>query len=398
MRKNRITVISNAMKYTFKEVQEVKFQNYLSSFLQEYDTVDFKPKGFPFKLQIEPTNMCNLQCPLCPVGDKKLGRESKHMTFDMFRSIIDDMEQYLLFLILWNWGEPFTNPELPKMIRYAHKHGIKTVTSTNAHFLDKTDYVRQILESGLTTLIVAIDSLEEERYKIYRRGGRLEIAILGLKNLIRMKKELGSETQINLRMIVMRQNEHEVGRMRDFAREVGADIFTAKTLNPSCGLDSLDSESVPLNPKYRRYEYQKGTFKRIRVDNSCTRVFSMANIFAGGEVVPCGYDFKGELKVGSILEQPFSEIWMSRQFAEIRRRIWQEQQSIPKCKACIINFKFTKNGEFSEVTYFNQTLPEKAKHLLSERVRKIYDRSPTGKKLVKTVEKARQRIFGSLRS
>ncbi len=392
MKKNRVTVFSNAMKYTFRDVPEVKYRNYLSTFLQDYDTVDFKPKGFPFKLQIEPTNLCNLHCPLCPVGSDKLGRESKHMTFDMFRSIVDDMEQYLLFLILWNWGEPFTNPELPRMIQYAHEHDIKTATSTNAHFLSNENYVRQILESGLTTLIVAIDSLEDEKYKIYRQGGKLEIATLGLKNLVRMKKELGSETLINLRMIVMRQNEHEVDRMRDFAREVGADIFTAKTLNPSCGLDSLDTESVPMNPVYRRYEYKEGTFERIRVDNSCTRVFSMANIFSGGEVVPCGYDFKGELKVGSILERPFSEIWMSREFTEMRRKIWQEQQSIPKCKVCIINFKFTKNGEFSEMTYFNQTPPEKVKHMLIERGRKIYDSSTTGKKLIKTLERARRRI------
>lgn len=397
MKKNKVTIFSNAMKFTFKDVPGKKYRNYLSTFLQDCDTANFQPKGFPFKLQIEPTNKCNLHCPLCPVGSNKLERESKHMTFDMFRSIIDDMEQYLLFLILWNWGEPFTNPELPKMIRYAHEHGIKTVTSTNAHFLSNEDYVRQIFESGLTTLIVAIDSLEDEKYTIYRKGGKLEIATLGLKNLTRMKKELGSETQINLRMIVMRQNEHEVDRMREFAKAVGADIFTAKTLNPSCGLDSLDSESVPLNPKYRRYEYKKGTFERIKVDNSCTRVFSMANIFAGGEVVPCGYDFKGELKVGSILERPFSEIWMSREFAEMRRRIWHEQQSIPKCKACIINFKFTKNGEFSEMTYFNQSLPAKAKHLLIERGRKIYDRSTAGKKLIKTLERARRGIGGDLR-
>lgn len=396
MKKNRVTIFSNGMKYTFKDVPEKKFQNYFSTFFQNYDTVDFKPKGFPFKLQIEPTNICNLHCPLCPVGCGKLGRKSEHMTFDKFRSIINDMEQYLLFLILWNWGEPFMNPELPQMIRYAHERGIKTVTSTNAHFISDEDYASQILESGLTTLIVAIDSLEDKKYGIYRQGGKLETATLGLKNLTRMKKEIGSETQINLRMIVMRQNEHEVDRMRDFAREAGADIFTAKTLNPSCGLDSQDAESVPLNPKYRRYEYREGTFERIRIDNSCTRVFSMANIFAGGEVVPCGYDFKGELKVGSILERPFSEIWMSREFAETRRRIWLEPQTIPKCEACIINYKFGKNGEFPEITYFNQSFSERVKHMLYEKGRKFYDRSPKGKKLIKIVEKAKQRIFGDM--
>ena len=44
--------------------------------------------------------------------------------------IVDEIEDYLLFLVMWEWGEPFLNPELPDMLRYASDKGIKTVTST----------------------------------------------------------------------------------------------------------------------------------------------------------------------------------------------------------------------------------------------------------------------------
>ena len=102
------------------------------------------------------------------------------------------------------------NPQLPRMIRYAADHDIRTVTSTNAHFLDNKAYIEQILTSGLTSLIVAIDSLCEESYTVYRKRGSLSKAMTGLGNVIKMKKKLGSKTLINLRTVIMKQNEHEL--------------------------------------------------------------------------------------------------------------------------------------------------------------------------------------------
>ena len=185
----------DGVMYRFEGLPDKKYYNYLkTSHQSDWNTKDFTAPGFPYMLQIEPTNFCNLSCTVCPAAANKrdLNRDRRHLRLDEFKKIVDAMEDYLLLLVMWDWGEPFLNPELPEMIRYASEKGIKTVTSTNAHFLNETHYLERILTSGLTTLIIAIDSLKQDSYEFYRRGGNLAQALAGLNNVLALKKKLHS--------------------------------------------------------------------------------------------------------------------------------------------------------------------------------------------------------------
>jgi radical SAM protein with 4Fe4S-binding SPASM domain len=364
---NIIRLMHDAIWYRWENVPDTKYANWLKASDEQINSNDYTAHGFPYMLQIEPTNTCNLSCPLCPVSGNRLGRKSQHLSMADFKSIIDDMESYLLFLILWDWGEPFMNQELPHMIQYASDRDIKTVTSTNAHFLSNSAYVEEILKSGLTTLIVAIDSLHEENYTAYRKKGDLGKALDGLRNLLKLKKKLKSKTFVNLRMVIMKYNEHELGDMRNLAKRLKVDYFTVKTVNPSCGASSMDQEILPNNPAFRRYEYIKDTYERVRINTHCTRIWRMSNIFSNGDVVPCCYDYNCEMKVGSIHEKPLSEIWHSSAYRDLRKNIYYNKDSIPKCRDCGVNFKLSKNGWFVESHHFNTKLlwrcVDKAKHL-----------------------------------
>ena len=41
--------------------------------------------GRPIHVTIEPTNICNLRCPVCETGEGTLGRRGGHMELDAFR-------------------------------------------------------------------------------------------------------------------------------------------------------------------------------------------------------------------------------------------------------------------------------------------------------------------------
>lgn len=350
---NSIVINHDGIDYIYCNVDDRKYHNWLEMNDPQVNTTDFAAKGFPYMLQIEPTNSCNLSCPLCPVGRKELTRPTRNMTLEEFRAIIDDMGQYLLFLVLWDWGEPFMNLELPEMIRYASARGIQTVTSTNASFLQNEEYVGAILRSGLSTLIVAVDSLVKENYLVYRRQGDLDDAVSGLSKVLSLKRTLNSPTRINLRMVVMKQNEHELQAIREFAKHSKVDVFTVKTLNPSVGVLHMDQEFVPDNLRYRRYRYKEGTYERVRRNADCTRVWHMSNIFSNGDVVPCCYDYNSDLKVGNIHEQPFSHIWNSAAYRALRQRIYYHKNDIPHCRECVINFELIYGNWMYEIDHFN---------------------------------------------
>jgi len=348
----RVKIIHDAITYTWKNIPDEKRHNWVRAKNEKLNTSSFTAWGYPFMLQVEPTNISNLSCPPCSTGRGDLNRPLRHLKLEEFKGLIDDMERYLLFLVLWDRWEPLMNPELPAMVRYAAERDIKAVTGTNGHFFKHEDYMAELLKSGLATLIVAIDSVSADNYEVYRQQGDLAQVVTGIEKLMELKKKVKSNTLINLRMVVMKQNEHEVDKTRHYARAIGADCFTVKTLNPSCGSTARDSELVPENPKYRRFTYKKDTLERISVDQVCMRVWTMSNIFSNGDVVPCCYDYRGDLKVGNVFERSFTEIWNSQAYRELRKRIFTQKNSIPICRECYTNFQNSEYGMFAEFTRF----------------------------------------------
>ena len=367
-------VVHDGIRYKFEDVDEKKYYNYLKTSHQaDWNTTDFTAHGFPYILQIEPTNFCNLSCTVCPAAANKrdLNRDRRHMSLSEFKSIIDDMQDYLLFVVLWDWGEPFLNPELPEMIRYASQKRIKTVTSTNAHFLNDTKYLERILTSGLTTLIIAIDSLKKDSYEFYRRGGNLAQAMAGLKNVLTLKKKLKSKTLVNLRMVLMKSNEDEIADMRRVARKLRVDKFTVKTAYPNRGATLNDEQIVPNNPEYRRYVYKPGTYERIRMNVPCTKPWFLINIHTNGNVVACNYDYDQEMRVGNVFEKPLSEIWNGPACRELRKKLYYDKDSILKCRECDINFKLSKVGWFIEVLDCNLSIKRRVFNAAKKFAKKV---------------------------
>jgi MoaA/NifB/PqqE/SkfB family radical SAM enzyme len=342
-----ITYLHDTITYTWDSIPDRKYRNYwLKLRGNQINRIDYKPYGFPVVMQIEPTNMCNLQCPLCPVSQKTLRRPGRHMRLEEFKKVIDNIQEHILLLVMWDWGEPLMNPELPAMLRYAADRDIRTVTSTNAHFLQDEKYVEELLTSGLSTLIVAIDSVDAGNYEKYRKSGSLDKALAGLKAVVESKRRLKSNTTINFRTVVMRQNELELSRLRKLARKMGADIFSIKTVNPACGEVGLDSELVPDDVKYRRLRYRPETWERVPVQADCQRVWVMSNIFSDGSVVPCCYDFDATMKIGNAFEEPFTKIWMSDAYAARREKILNAREGLLHCTQCMINYEHAPQGMF----------------------------------------------------
>lgn len=349
-----VRIVHDAIAYTWADVDEAKFDNFMRVGNSAPNTKDYTAWGLPYMLQIEPTSLCNLSCPLCPTGRGELNRPSRHLQLEEFTAIIDDLERSLLFLVLWNWGEPLLNPALPDMVRHAARRGIKTVTSTNGHFFRDEEYLSALFEAGLTTLIVSIDSVSDDNYGVYRKRGELQRVLDGLHRAVAVKRKTGARTAINVRMVVMKQNEHEVDAVERMARQAGADFFTAKTLNPSCGDVVLDSELLPVNERYRRYEYVPGTFERVCTDPLCRVVWTMPSVLSNGDVAPCCYDYDAEMRVGNVFEKPLSEFWNGPEYRALRKLVHDTPEASAKCRRCDVNFKLSENGWFIRAVDLNR--------------------------------------------
>lgn len=300
------------------------------------------PWGWPTHLQVEPTNFCNLRCALCPVSEG-LNRPSGQMNFDIFKNFIDGIGDYIFIILLWDWGEPFLNPAVYDMISYAEKRNIKIVSSTNGHIFARGDNAEKVVNSGLDSLIFAIDGITQETYERYRKGGDLNTVITGIKRVVSVKRALNSKTPfINLRFIPMKHNEHEIPKLKDFARSLGVDALTIKTLNPHDEyITAEDSRKfLPENPLYQRFKYDPGTYSRIRLERSpCKTLWNMPVIHCDGKVSPCTFDPHGKYSIGDLTRETFKDIWWGTPYRRLRRQFHEDYRKNEQCAVCSYAFE-----------------------------------------------------------
>jgi radical SAM protein with 4Fe4S-binding SPASM domain len=341
------TLVHDGVPYVYADLSPAKRYNLARWRSGFQDRQDFQALALPSIIQIEPSSRCTLKCPKCPAGTQRLNRH-RDMTLQEFTAIIDELQDSLMFIVLWDWGEPFMNPELPAMIRQAADRGIKTVTSTNAHFLEDPAYLQAVLQSGLDSLIVAIDSADAGRYADYRRNGSLRKACDGVRRLVSLKKQLHSPTQINLRMVLMKSNEDEIDAMQRLARQLDVDLLTAKSVNPLfCG--EVNHDMIPTAPAWRRLQYRDGQPVR-REHPTCDYIWTIANIHSDGEVASCCEDFNGQFALGNVFTSGFKHIWNNEAYRQRRRAITADLASQPICSGCWRNYQVGGFG-FAKILY-----------------------------------------------
>ena len=295
--------------------------------------------GKPFSVSIEPTTSCNLRCPECPSGLRQFSRNTGMLTMDLYNKIVDEIGDYLMYMILYFQGEPYMNPSFFDIVRDARRRKIYTATSTNAHFLNDEN-CRKTVESGLDRIIVSLDGIGQETYAAYRVGGRYQRVIDGITNLVKWKKELKSKTpHIILQFIVFRTNEHQIDEVKQLAKELQVDELQLKTAQVYEYKNG--NPLIPTIDKYSRYRQVKDGTWEIKNDfrNKCYRMSVSCVITWDGMVVPCCFDKDALHQMGDLKNNSFNEVWKSEPYREFRTRVITNRKSIDICRNCTEGMK-----------------------------------------------------------
>jgi len=189
--------------------------------------------SMPKMLALDPTNLCDLKCPLCPTGlrDKTIERGS--IKLEQFKTIIDRLAKHLQSINLYSWGEPLLHKSLVDMIRHtAINHKVRTITSVHLGNLSD-EQVEGLAKSGLDKLIVSVDGATQEVYEKYRVGGDIEKVFTNMSRLMGAKKRYNSKVNVVWNFLVMKQNEHQMDMARDRASKL-----VLKSLSALCELTS----------------------------------------------------------------------------------------------------------------------------------------------------------------
>src|SRR3989344_3355306 len=149
----------------------------------------------PKRVTIETIYACNYKCVFCPHGDPDIvnspnGRKRGLMSMDTYRSILDNLAPYnseIEMLSPFGLGEPTMDPHIVERIKYAKELGYRGVGfATNAEKLNE-ELQRNLLESGIDTVIFSIDGYKKETHERLRKGSTFENVIRNAESMIEIR-------------------------------------------------------------------------------------------------------------------------------------------------------------------------------------------------------------------
>ena len=294
-------------------------------------------RGMPYFVFIDPTNICNLRCPLCITGSGKSSRYKGKMDFELYKKVIDQITEYVLHVFLYNWGEPLLLENIHQFVRYAKLNGISISISSNLNINLNRSQAEGLILAGLDRLIVSCDGHDQNSYEKYRHGGNFEKVLTNVRLLLDVERQLNTnKPYIEWQYLLTYQNEAFVERERLIAKKLGIKIF------------SVCPVILPFNwPKEEfRNWLPSGVFANEYPNVSagdlcdpCWWLWRSVVINWDGTVSPCCYiDDKSE-DFGNLGENPLSAIWNGNQYRTARRLFRRQKAESIICSKCDV-FKY----------------------------------------------------------
>ncbi|MDD2890039.1 MAG: radical SAM/SPASM domain-containing protein [bacterium] len=300
------------------------FNHYLISFQNNVLKNSFV-LGLPEYLVVDVTNICNLHCPLCPTGQERKEYPIGKMEFRTFKKIVDELGIWLYEISIGDWGEPFLNDDIYKMLKYAHKANIKTSIFTNLNILDEK-MAQEIISSGIDYLYVSIDGVSQNTYEKYRQDGNFDKVMENINLVLRAKEKYKSAVpKIIWQLLVTKYNEMEIDKARAMAKKLGVDFLLGKIrCDTGRELFMNDEEKfrnveywLPSNEEYSRYDYATKTRKNKK--SYCSFLWTTAVINWDGSVAPCCAVYSEKDMFGNMTNQKFQYIWNNLKYRTARK-------------------------------------------------------------------------------
>lgn len=283
--------------------------------------------NYPIAITIEPGNICNLRCPLCPTGQRDNSARHGFIKFSDFKKIVDEIGKYLLLIRLYNWGEPLLNQDLKKMIGYADNKGIEVKISTNLGMALSDQELEAIAKTRLRKIYVSANGASKETYSKYHAGGDFDKVMNNMRFLTEKIREVKNKyTEIIWLFHVFSHNEHEIEKAKETAKDIGIKLNINK-MRTDMGKEVFetpedaikrDGKWLPKNPEYNIFDMEnKRPKKRFR----CNLLWKETVINWDGSVLPCCFIYSEKFSFDNIHKKSFKDIWNSEKYVAARKEL-----------------------------------------------------------------------------
>jgi len=293
------------------------------------------PLPIPLTLYLEPTNVCNFRCVLCPESFPDYQEQAgyyQRMPLPLFEKIIADIRAMgrIRSLKLYFEGEPLLHPELHNMVAIARAAEIADrieITSNGSLLTEKR--ARQLIEAGLDYLQVSIYSVDEATHREITGIKNTPAQILqNVRRLIEMRHAAGLTKPFVYAKLMHDSPQGEMA-FRSIYEGVADEIGVQYRHNWGgfVGVEMLKRAYSPNQEQLDRdFQYKK---------KACPFPFYLMAIKANGEVSACCVDWNGGVNIGDLRKQSLLEVWNGEKLRGLQRlHVAGKRGSIPACANC----------------------------------------------------------------
>lgn len=158
------------------------------------------------------TRACNLKCVHC-YAHATDGSAVSELSTAEGRSMIDDLAEYGVPVLLFSGGEPLVRKDLPELAAYAVGKGMRAVISTNGTLIDKAT-AANLKAIGLSYVGISLDGMEKVNDHFRGVKGAFSKAMKGIRNC----QDAG--IKVGLRFTINKRNVQEIPGIFDLLEKM----------------------------------------------------------------------------------------------------------------------------------------------------------------------------------
>ena len=218
--------IKDVLKIINSEEKEIQIYQFLTAIRESIDgqidiftsnpAVEKKPfemnfSEFPVLSELAITYRCNLKCAFCYAGcnlTQNPINSDKELTTKELKNIISKIfNQAKVPSISFTGGEPTLRKDLPELISYAKKLGMRVNLISNGTLIDKNK-AEELVAAGLDSVQISIEGIDAKTHDhLVGKKGAFDLSVAAINIL----KQTGIHTHTNTTL-----NRHNIGQSAHF--------------------------------------------------------------------------------------------------------------------------------------------------------------------------------------
>jgi radical SAM protein with 4Fe4S-binding SPASM domain len=262
---------------------------------------------------------------MCPMSQRKQPSLDSKLYPQLSPSLVKNLlaqgqiagQASLGFGGLW---EPLLSPNIAELVAYARTKGIiEAMFNTNGLLLTN-ETSKDLIEAGLTRIMISLDAATEPVYKLMRPGSDFKTVCDNILQLLALRKQASLKLPlVRLSFCLTSLNESELPQFIN-QWEGKVDFFSLQCY----GRYHKEAPSLFSAGKYAAAPSGK-----------CAQPFKRLMVRHNGQVLPC-CDLSGvELNLGSVYENSLKQIWEGEPLRKVRKSLLGNKEELSQpCQKC----------------------------------------------------------------